>query len=195
MTRTVFLDRQHAGQIGKPSDYGAHSRLVSRDEADMTLDYLAAAERKLRELGINVINISDGRYSERQTRVLQYANMAGGISVYIAAHLNAGNGSYGAAFYDHRSSMGKVCATFIADALAEECPELDKAITRPAQPSDWTTHAYNTIKGIFVGKPCAICFEPCFVDNEAHLPLLEAAGLERIGNALAIGINNWMENL
>jgi hypothetical protein len=194
MTKTVFFDRQHAGQIRKPSDQGAYSRLVERHESDMVLDYLAAAERKLRQLGINVINISDGRYSERHARVLEYANMAGGTSVYIAAHLNAGKGDYGAAFYDHRSTMGKNCANFIADALVEECPELERALTRPAQPNDWTTHAFNTIKGVFVGKPCGICFEPCFVDNEAHIPLLEPRGLERIGDALALGINNWMEN-
>ena len=194
MSRTVFLDRQHAGQIRKPSAYGAYSRLVERHEADMTLDYLAAAERKLRELGIDVVNISDGRYPERHMRVLEYANIAQGTSVYVAAHLNAGGGDYGAVFHDYRSSMGKDCSLVVADALDEECPELARVLVKEARSDDWTKNAFATIAGIYVGRPCALCFEPCFVDSASHLPLLEPKGLERVGIALAHGINNWMEN-
>lgn len=195
MKKVVFLDRQHIGQIRKPSDLGAFSRLVGRHEAEMVADYFNAAELAFRKLGIDVIPVSDGRYSDRHMRVLEYANQGGaGKYVYVAGHLNAGGGDYGAAFYDHRSTMGANCATFIADALSEHCPELERTLQIKAQPNDWTLHAFNTIKGIFVGRPCAICYEPCFVDKEAHVPLLEPQGLERIGEALAFGINKWMEN-
>jgi N-acetylmuramoyl-L-alanine amidase len=194
MTKTVFLDRQHAGQIHKPSDLGAFSRLVGRAEADMTLDYLAAAERYLRALKVDVINISDGRYKDRHRRVIDYAQRAGGVSVYVAAHLNAGGGDYGAMFHDHRSTMGKEVSEYIGDALSDACPELNKVIVKSSQPDDWTKNAFATISGVYAGKPCGVCFEPCFVDNESHVPLLEHAGLERIGDALGAGIFKWMEN-
>lgn len=194
MSRTVFLDRQHAGQIRKPNAYGAFSRLVDRYEADMTLDYLAAAERALRKMKVDVINISDGFYSSRHDRVIEYAKQVDGPSVYVAAHLNAGGGDYGALFYDHRSSMGLEASTYIADSLSEMCPELNRVVVKESKPTDWTKNAFATIRGVYAGKPCGICFEPCFVDKEAHIQLLEHAGLERIGDALANGIFQWMEN-
>ena len=190
--RTVFLDRQHSGQIHKPHSYGAFCNIVGRHEADLTAEYLLAAERSLREFGIAVIPISDGRYSERHARVLEYAAKAQGRTVYVAAHLNAGGGDYSCAFYDHRSKMGKNCASHVADAMGE-LPELRRSLAKPATPEDWTKNAHATIGGVYVGRPCGLCFEPCFVDNDDHKQLLEPEGLVRIGRALAEGIHNWME--
>ena len=90
---------------------------------------------------------------------------------------------------------GKALAEHIADSIRGlDLPGVKRVLAKPASPDDWTKNAFATIAGIYVGRPCALCFEPCFVDSASHLPLLEPKGLERVGIALAHGINNWMEN-
>ena len=195
MTRmTVFLDRQHSGQIRKPQAYGAFSGHHGRHEADMTADYLLACERSLRLAGVDVIPISDGTYRERHARVLDYAAGLSGPCVYVAAHINAGGGDYGCVFHDHRSTMGKSCAEFVADSLDDACPELARVLAKPCTAADWTKNAFATVRGIYAGRPFGLCFEPCFLDNDTHNKLLESRGLARIGEALANGIITWMEN-
>jgi hypothetical protein len=90
--------------------------------------------------------------------------------------------------------MGNACSMAVAEVLGEECPELARVLIKEARSDDWTKDAFATIAGIYVGRPCALCFEPCFLDSASHIPLLEPSGLKRIGRALAVGIHNWMEN-
>lgn len=196
----IFLDRQHAGKPGrKVSDRGAQADLdgdgkieVHEREAMLTPKYLLNAEERLLELGHDVITLSDGWYSERHNRVNRYSQGVSGPKVYVAAHINAGGGDYGAVFYDSRSSSGPKLAQKIAIKMKNACPEIDGGIKIiPAKPDDWTLHANNTIRG--VGSPVAICFEPCFIDNDTHKVLLTEAGLSRIGIALAEGIHSWVE--
>ena len=164
---------------------GAHER-----EAMLTPKYLLHAEERLLNLGHDVVTLSDGWYSQRHERVNKYSDGVSGPKVYVAAHLNAGGGNYGAVFYDHRSSSGPKLAQEIALKLKEACPEIEGGVKIiPAKPDDWTSHAFNTVRG--VGSPSTVCFEPCFLDTTSHQPLLSGDGLQRIGRALADGIHAW----
>ena len=201
---TVFLDRQHAGRQGRRrGDLGARADLnrdgrlsMAEREAILTPRYLIAAEMLLRSRGFDVIPLSDGSYSERHQRVNAYAARAGHTAsrpaVYVAAHLNAGGGSYGSAFYHYRSSAhnGPALAGLIAEQL-QTFPQISEGKAIASKPSPhWTKNAFYTIRGLG-GAVVAICFEPLFIDNPAHLGLLSEEGLASIGEALAVGISEW----
>jgi len=197
----IFLDRQHAGKPGrKVGDRGAQADLdgdgkieVHEREAMLTPSYLLHAETRLLELGHDVITLSDGWYSERHARVNRYSDAYSGAKVYIAAHLNAGGGNYGALFYDARSYVGPKLSQHIALKLKAACPEIEGGIKIfPAKSNDWTRHALNTIGN--VGSPVAICFEPCFIDTDSHQVLLTKEGLAKLGKALADGIHAWNDS-
>lgn len=183
----VFLDRQHLGKPGKWNDEGAKNAEVT--ETYLTSQYIFAAENHLRMMGIDVCVLTDGWYKERHARVNQYAE---GKCVYIACHINAGGGAYGASFYDHRSSAGSALAHQVNIALANACPELQSVKRIECKPGDWTEHAYNTIKN--VGRPVALCFEPLFIDCAEHQPLCLPEGIRRVGIALAEGIANYLHS-
>lgn len=198
----IFLDRQHAGKPGrKAADRGATFDAdgdghidVWESEAMMTPKYLLAAEERLIELGHDVICISDGWYSDRHERCNAYQQRTNDHCIYVAAHLNAGSqnrADYGAVFYDYRSGSGPELSTHIGVRLKNACPELGGGVKLiPADPDNWTKNAYNTIAGV---AATAICFEPCFVDYDGHKTLLNNEGMNRIGVALAEGINDWLE--
>lgn len=200
----VFLDRQHAGRQGRRrGDLGASVDLnrdgqisMAEREAILTPQYLLAAEMLLRSRGYDVIPISDGSYSERHDRVNRYAAEAGHTSkdpaVYVAAHLNAGKGSYGSAFYHYRSSAhnGPQLAACIADHL-RAFPQITEAKTFASKPSPhWTRNAFYTIRGLG-SAVVAICYEPFFMDTKSHQSLLSEENLQGVGEALAQGIIDW----
>lgn len=197
----VFLDRQHVGQIKHLESVGAISDVnndgveeIWEAEAIWTGWLSMAIEINLRKFGHSVIPITDGSYSERHARVNNYTQVYqrtnDGPVVYIALHLNAGaGGNYGAFFYDYRSGAGADLSQNIADSMQLEIQEIPSVKTIPATPDNWTKNAYYTIKN--VKKPVSICSEPLFIDNETHKTLLNPEGLNRLGYAIARGINNW----
>ena len=200
MTKAVvYLDRQHSGKPGrKAGDRGAAVDLdgdgtigIDEREAMLTARYLLACEAALLEAGHTVIPISDGWYSERHSRVNRYAGGFDCPQVYVAAHLNAGGGDYGAVFYDHRSRSGPGLASRIARQIRMVAPEINGVKTIAAKPDDWTRAAFGTIGGVV--QPLAICFEPCFMDQPSHADLLTREGLASIGRSLAAGIIAWAE--
>ena len=197
----VFLDVQH---IGKPSrrrtdDWGAAydidgDGIIAQHEIEAanTWIYAGHAMQRLRELGHSVMALADGWYQHRHDRVNDYCDrmlQPGGHAAYIALHLNAGGGNYGAIFHDYRSAGGPLLGAEIAGALRRLCPELSAVKTIPSSPNDWTKNAYGTIKN--VQRPIGICYEPFFMDSPGHLGLFSEDGLERVGIALAEGINNF----
>ena len=195
----IFLDRQHAGKNNRRSSLGAASDLdgdgdkdVHDAEAIWTCRYLLALEIRLRELGYDVIPISDGQYWERHKRCNAYQR-DGELGIYIAAHLNAGVGNgigYGSMFYDYRSKRGKKLADAINAQLKKACPELqDKVKSIAASPENWTKNAFYTIKGV---RAIGICAEPAFIDSQAHRGLFSQSGMRRIGEAMAEGIHAYI---
>ena len=192
----MIIDRQHAGQIRHLDSIGAVADVDGSGTADIHeaeaiwTGYLSLAlELELRTHGVKVMPISDGSYAERHARANDYAARYGGACVYLAMHLNAGGGNYGAMFYDHRSAAGADLSDNIASAIENKINELQFVKKIPAGPTDWTKNAYYTIKG--VGRPVAICSEPLFIDNKQHQKLLNQQGISRLAAAMCEGILKW----
>ena len=195
----VFLDRQHVGNPSRRKSMGAGADIdgdgkieLWEMESTWTAKYLLSAELRLRTLGHEVIPISDGAYTQRHKRANRYIS-DGEPSVYVAAHINAGGGSYGSVFYDSRSTKGPDLAACIAEAMKQKLPELAQdARAISCNPKDWTKNAWYTIRAT---KSVAVCFEPCFIDTRAHRPLFSQNGMDRIGWSLANGIDQYFKNL
>ena len=156
--------------------------------------YFLEVEWTLRKLGHRVVVLSDGYYSHRHKRANNFFEKESGACIYLAGHLNAGGGSYSAVFHDHRSAMGAAAALYIKNELGK-IEGLQNAKTIQAQPTDWTTHAFNTIDGIYPGRGCGLCLEPFFVDTKSHIHLMSDEGLEEVGNAIAVGVDAWIASL
>lgn len=187
------LSIDHAGKPGRwVNDRGAGADLdgdgvieIHEREAMLTPYIALETHYRLLELGHDVIIFADGLYSERHKRANAYK-----VDAYVAEHLNAGGGDYGAAFYDHRSKRGPALAARIAEVLGDFCDELGATKAIKSEPAPhWTGNAYNTIKGL--GAPVGICYEPFFLDSVDHRPLTEPAGLKRCGAALAVALDQW----
>lgn len=190
----IYLDRQHAGKPTKISDRGAGSDIngngkIDTDEMEaMWTGYLSLIlENRLLSLGHHVMPLSDGNYSDRHNRVNEYSKLfPNDKQVYIALHLNCGGGDYCAMFHHFQSSQGKQLADMICDEM-KKCIPLGGYKSIPAQSTDWTEHAYNTIRGI--GKPVAICSEPIFMDTHKHL--ISQDNFAKIALAMSTAIHNW----
>jgi N-acetylmuramoyl-L-alanine amidase len=185
----VILDRQHCGQQNRWKSCGAVSP-EGIQEIWLTDKYIHHCEWRLRSLGIDVVVISDGRYSERHERANIYAQTDPN-TVFIACHINAGGGDYSAAFYDHRSSKGESLARCINDRLnarVEQFQNPRKTREVKAEPDNWTKNALYCIKGV---APVAICWEPFFIDCDNHKSLMTEEGLQVLGQCLADGIKTY----
>lgn len=193
----IYIDRQHAGKPNKIDDRGAAADinndgkiLTDEMEAHWTGYLSLILESKLLMMGYHVMPISDGHYADRHARVNEYAKLyPGEKQIYLAMHLNAGGGDYCSMFYHHQSTSGQQLAKDICDGIKQFQPSLTNFKQIPAQPSDWTSHAYNTIKG--VQKPVCICSEPLFMDT--HKSLISIEGFSKIALGMSLGIKTWSE--
>lgn len=177
----IVLDIQHGGSPNTDhiADRGAVYDGV--EEVTLTRRYADAADRQLRKLGHQVIVISDGNYSDRQARAEAY-----GAAVYVALHINAGQGNYGLVFHDYRSSKGPLLAKAIVGQMGKHFTWSQRvAAASPGDPLGG--RAWNCIKG--VGKPVSILLEPGFIDGPHRADLI--ARIEEVGVALADGIHQW----
>jgi hypothetical protein len=193
----VFIDRQHAGQAhrinarGAAVDINGDGKITKDEQEAHWTGYISLMlEMQLLKMGYKVIPISDGKYSERHARVNEYASMFNEPTVYLAMHLNAGGGHYGAMFYDHRSSTGKQLAESICNGLKTSIKSIREFKAIDCKPDNWTKNAFYTIKG--VAKPVAICCEPIFMDT--HIDLLNAFGASQIALGMAAGLQKWEKN-
>ena len=197
----LILDIQHAGRASKPSDLGAAADLdgdgkIERDEheARLTPVYAQAAQDLAAADGVRVLRIDGGEYPTRHRVAVELAASDPGRRwLYVACHLNAGGGDYGLVIHDSRSQAGRLAAEAVRAEVAK-LPGLRRALAgaTSAEGSDWP-RAWSTIRGIYDGPAnlSAICFEPCFMDQPAHRPLLTKAGLDQIGAALFRGAVLW----
>tara|TARA_R110002020_G_scaffold95554_5_gene229199 strand:+ start:6345 stop:6920 length:576 start_codon:yes stop_codon:yes gene_type:complete len=186
----IYIDIQHIGKPNKPKDMGASiGSSPPETEAYWTSLYAFAMEMKLRANGYEVMRLCDGKYSQRHKRVNSYEDdyPQAKPSVYVSCHINAGAGSYGAMFYDHRSSSGKHLAAAIADKM--DLPHISTVKTIAAKPDDWTRNAYSTFKN--VRRPVSICAEPFFIDNPAQQLYMDIDKIFLVGEAIADGIIKW----
>jgi N-acetylmuramoyl-L-alanine amidase len=192
----VFIDRQHAGKPNKLADRGAavdiNGDATPEREAIITGQISLELEKILMLMGVEVMPISDGTYNERHARVNEYAALyPNRKTVYLAMHLNAGGGAYGAFFYHHASAQGKQLAQRLCDAMQiGGIVEIAKAIE--CKPSNWTKNAFYTIRG--VGRPVAICCEPLFMDNDQHAKHLTYEGIQGLAMCMANAIVKWGNN-
>lgn len=153
-------------------------------EERLVREYMRHAEDRLRELGHRVVIVSAGE-GHGYRRRWQIAD-ALGADAYVQCHCNAGGGDYGLVVHDKRSAKGQALAGRVRDALEDACPDLRRAL---AHSGERFPRAQNVIAGV---KAVAIVYEPGFLDNPAHNSLWRPAGLERIGVALADGIDEWL---
>lgn len=191
----IYIDRQHSGKPNRIQDRGAGFDLdqdgrISNDEREAIWTARISIELEiiLIDMGYSVMPISDGSYLDRHKRVNSYAKMNPNEKhVYLAMHLNAGGGSYGAFFYHFSSSEGKDLASKMSESLQLGCREISEVKPISSNPDDWTKNAYNTIKGI--GRPIAICCEPIFMDF--HSGMLSIPGIQKIVWGMADGLKKW----
>lgn len=194
----IYIDRQHSGQANRIDSRGAGIDLdgsgkkeANEMEAHWTGYLSLMLESNLLDMGFQVIPISDGTYKQRHDRVNEYAKKFNCPQIYLAMHLNAGGGNYGAMFYDHRSSQGMLLAKSICDGLKTSVPDIPSFKHISSQPGDWTKNAFYCIQGI--GSPVAICSEPLFMDT--HQSLISLPGFTKIALGMAIGIREWSKTL
>lgn len=192
----VFIDRQHAGKPDKLGDRGAAVDIdgdaTPEREAIITGQIAIALEKVLIMLGVDVMPISDGTYSERHKRVNEYAAMyPNRKTVYLAMHLNAGQGDYAAFFYHHESTQGHELAKHLCEGM-RAAGFVERALPIDAQPNNWTKNAFHTIRG--VGRPVAICCEPLFMDQDLHARHLTYEGIQALAMCMANSIVQWGKN-
>ena len=191
----VILDWQHQGKPPqKHRDRGASCEIdgVRVHETDLTRGYIDAAAKALRDAGHSVHILEQGWYAERHAAACALSLELERPGAYVACHINAGGGSYAATYYDQRSKGGERLAGCIASALGERLPEVTKSKARSCGPEK-SGRAWGVFRGIWPGPMwlSGVCFEPAFIDCEEHWPLFTSEGLERIGQALAVGVMRW----
>lgn len=193
MDLLVLLSHGHAGRPDRPFWLGATSNGFS--EVDLSAAYMRACHLALRGWGADCWILGDGTLRERQTRAVDHgerflAEHPAGLVLYVACHVNAGGGDYGAVLHDARSALGAELAEAIAEPL-RRLPELARVVT-PATPGTdgvWAS-AHATIRHVFDGpaRMAAVCLEPFFIDGPAHRDLRYPGALSQIGLALAEGV-------
>ena len=190
----VILDRGH-GQKGRGAPFDPGTTFTAPSiagggvlrEVDLTSTYIGHAEVRLRQLGHRVELLDSGTYDARHAKAIELAANAS-EALYVQCHVNAGGGKYGVVEHDARSSWGRAAAACLADAL-DELPEVPTARV-------WELHAgergWVCIDDIYASPTmCGVVYEPGFIDSAAHSALWTPAGLERVGRALAEGVERY----
>lgn len=203
----AILDIQHTGRASRPGDMGAgadldHDGQVEPDEREVAIvrAYVDVARARLEGMGIEVLVLDQGEYSERHARAAAAAEARPrrDRAAYVACHLNAGQGDYGLVLYDHRSTGGRRLAESVAWELGAQLrPPLRRVVTSwtgaPTQSPPYP-RAWACLRGIYDGPAelVGVLVEPAFVDRPDHAPLTTGDGPRRIGEALALGVSAWL---
>ena len=201
----VVLDIQHYGlpasgleSRGAEADLDGDGKIeIWEKEAELTPMYGAAATEFLARSDVLTIFYPTGfqTYTQRANRIKALAGYFHPAEVVVVlCHLNAGGGEYGSVFY--LDGQGKDCARAIATSLGE-LPELEKAVSRQAKPDDWTKRAWACLSGY--AKTCPVnltpvLVEPWFLDNKKHQVLAGGDVPQRVGQAIAFGITQWLSS-
>lgn len=182
----VILDRQHGQKsASRPFDPGATFGALR--ETDLTAAYIAAAADELHARGHEVVLLDSGSYDARHVEANARAHRSTGRVAYIAAHVNAGEGSYALVEYDARSIRGAA----LADAIAFELrtlPGITKSLTKGLGQGE---RGFVCIDGVFTGRATAALVEPGFIDSGSHAHLWTPDGLRAIGKRIASAVEAW----
>ena len=184
----IVLDRGH-GQKGQAERFDPGVVAGALREVDLAATYIQAAVRALDAAGHVVHLLDAGTYDDRHRLALALAaEHPTEESLYVQCHVNAGGGKYGVVEHDARSSWGRAAAACLADAL-DELPEVPTARV-------WELHAgergWVCIDDIYASPTmCGVVYEPGFIDAPAHSALWTPVGLERLGRALAEGVERY----
>ena len=177
----VVLDLGHVGETGgrPPAKHGPFR------EDECVVRYAAVAYKHLVQAGHAVSIAGAGLYANRR------AMASYGADLYVACHANMGGDDYGLVLHDHRSTLGARTAGIIAESLLQEWGgTVSKVKALPTRNDDWTSNAHSLISSIYRSPRChAVVFEPGFLDSDRHRIMWSDEGLNRIGIALARGIN------
>lgn len=197
----VILDIQHTGRAGtREGDLGAMAdvdgdgRVETHErEALLTPAYVAAATQTLALRGQSSALLAAGEYSARHRRAQLLATQAPAhTAAYMAAHLNAGGGSYGLILHLPGAVRARRLAQCLAEVLATELPQLSRVRVEAAEGA-WSRAAVTLAGLAGDDATCpAVCLEPAFLDCPQHRPLLTWSGLELIGGAVARGYLAWL---
>jgi N-acetylmuramoyl-L-alanine amidase len=184
----VAVDVQHLYRVNHPRDQGSEyvmsdgSRLT---EAHCTLIYAAALHDFLIGSGAEVLSNNPasrtlvGYYSER--------NRAAGLwgaDLYLACHLNSGDGSYAAVemMAAHRDDR---LEAFVGLELVSGFPEILES--RAVQ----LAHGERGAVCIEACACPAAILEPFFGDNPRQQGLMSAGRLSEVGQSIGRGVGNW----
>jgi len=186
------VDVQHLYRANHPGDRGAKYRLAdgtSVFEASAATLYAQALTGWLRSRGAEVLTndpvkgILVGIYPRRQREALAW-----GADAYLACHLNAGGGAYGALeLLASDVSRSRPLAQRIA-------AELTAAIAVPCRTVDLALGVRGTVCiEVFAVQRPALILEPFFGDYPPHQKLLSAPNLSLVGEAIGRGLADWWQ--
>ncbi len=139
-------------------------------ERDLARRYMLAAATELRALGVDVLIIEDGTYSDR----LRAAERAGSDLV-VWCHLNAGGGGYGLVLVDARSPAASLSRRWAGSYRAAG----DLAIpVAPVQVRD--LHDGDRGYTLMRSRLPVVVLEPLFLDRRAHQEIIARGGLLQV---------------
>ncbi len=191
---TVAVDVQHLYRPSHPGDQGSvytDAAGFHVTEAHLATVYALGLAQWFQFRGARVLTNSPARavlVGDYWTRNAQAA--AYGASVYLACHVNAGGGRYGAVEY-MKDTPGGALALAIGATLPRAVPEILGCKAIALARGD---RGAVCIEGFLPRCGAAVILEPFFGDTPAHRPLWASPQLAVIAAAIGDGVARWWTN-
>lgn len=189
---SVAVDVQHLYRTGRHArDRGSVFTLPDGSrvaEGELSTRYAQGLVQWLKLRGARVLandprhGFLVGPYSQRHESVVAW-----GADAYLACHVNAGGGAYGAVEYVSDSGVSAVLANTVAHQL-EEAALLDKVKTVPLAPGDRGFVCVGRL-----GAVPGVILEPFFGDYPGHRDFFPAPALTRLGETIGEGVARFLE--
>lgn len=183
----TFLNIGHTGRIVNGrfnTDRGATSLDKQLTEVDCVWRYVMKARSVLKGDCI-IQSFGDYQSQYRFADSIAKANPHDQV-VWVACHMNAGQGDYGLVLHDARSMAGRVIAADLGMTLKQVIPTV--RVEGSSATNGWS-RAHKVIDGVYSlsNNLCGIVYEPMFIDGGLTV---DTDRLDAIGNALAQGLIN-----
>jgi len=187
----VVVDVQHVYRTGLHArDQGSVYTLPNGShvaEAALSGTYAAALVAALRARSAAVLTnvptrgVLVGPYERRNREANAFDAHA-----YLACHVNAGGGTYGAAEY-MVGGGGQPLAQRIGLAVTATFPEVRGWKCVPLMDGQRGAVCIQAVDA----RRVALILEPFFGDCPAHVSMMGAAALQGLGEAIAAGLSEW----